>query len=345
MKNILLFADTHVRSYNEFSKPTSSGLTDLLEEQERWFAWVASLLPLYDVELLIHLGDVFNSDKFLRLQELYLVNKWFRRFEEETKFYVLLGNHDVCDGRGKVHGLAVSNVLDSYGTFSSSPELIAIPWGTQPSEINLKGRFLAISHIDLNGAFYDAVRISRGYDFELERKQFVFSGHYHTPQQLGNVVCVGSLGFTSFADVLSELPRGVVLVTLDEKKGIVDVNRIANPETSYYITILEAEEEEAAAEAADPHLELQGKSRGDCYLKVHTSKKLSREKFLELGFKGVRLVLEVKKEAKRGTTVAKNAVVTRSTLGDAYSTYLRSYETELDRELLKQKGLKVLGCR
>lgn len=345
MRNVLLIADTHVRSYNEFSKPTPSGLTDLLEEQDRWFAWVASLIPEYNIELLIHLGDVFHSDKFLRLQELYLVNKWFRRYEEETEFLVQLGNHDVSDGRGKIHGLSASHVLDSYGTFSEKPEIVAIPWGTPYTEIDLKGRPMAISHIELNGAFYDAVRVSRGYDFELERKQFVFAAHYHTPQQLGNVVIVGSLGFTSFSDVFSEIPRGVVLVTLDEKKGVIDVNRLANPETSYYITVLDADDEETTAESVDSHLGAQGKSRGDCYLKVHTSKRLSREKFIELGFKGVRLVIEVEKEVKRGASVEKNVVVTRSTLGEAYSTYLRSYKTELDRDLLEQRGLKVLGCR
>lgn len=141
----------------------------------------------------------------------------------EVPVYILVGNHDLINEKGKEHGL---KYLAPYAHIISEPTevmvdhhpVFMVPYQSTPEAFteamrNFKGG-IVIMHQGVNGAFmgdYIQDKSAIMPDFEGTK---VFSGHYHRHQTVGDVTYIGNPYSLSFGEA-NDGPKGYLVINAD----------------------------------------------------------------------------------------------------------------------------------
>lgn len=169
---------------------------------------------------LVIAGDLNDSKAIIRAEvanRLILLLK-----EAKTLVYILVGNHDLVNEKGKEHGL---NYLKPYATivdhiiafnskfvmmpYYSNMDLLKYHLSKMPKDRNL------IMHQGFQGAVMgDYIVDKTSISTDLVKDFRVFSGHYHKHQTIGTVTYIGNPYTMSFGEA-NDGPKGFLILNDD----------------------------------------------------------------------------------------------------------------------------------
>ena len=162
-----------------------------------------------NIHTIIHLGDFFDSRKSLNVATL---SKGIEICEKISKnnisLYIVRGNHDTYyKNLPTPHSLKQLSYIDNITVVDNKPlqlsDYILVPWAQDLSEI--PDDSIVMGHFEINGFVINA----HGHTHEgstlnisdFNRFKSVYSGHFHTPSQNGNITYIGSAFPQDFNDV------------------------------------------------------------------------------------------------------------------------------------------------
>lgn len=169
-----------------------------------------------NIREVVQLGDVLDNRSgvsFLTSKFLFEFLGWFE--ENNVKLYILAGNHDTFY-KNTLDIVGIKQFEDMYRNIRvvTEPEIVhgnflIVPWMCDENRESILGAIercdpksvaYLFGHFELSDFPVNRSVVAKEGQFEVEFvKKFrtVFSGHYHTPSEKGNIVYVGTpYGFT-----------------------------------------------------------------------------------------------------------------------------------------------------
>ena len=251
----LYFTDKHDHPFNEFSKPTKTGRTTLLDEHYKTYDWIAEQIVVNRPDVVINLGDTVLTIGYVDALTITCVqygDQAVRRACREVgaKYFPMLGNHDIGNDATRTHvlpfidGLVTeAQVVDNmfFFPFYRDWQVVWDQWKDRAAQCTR-----AFIHLDIVGARFNFASVSKDgispSDFPSTCN--VVAGHFHHPQRLAqNFDCIGSCMYRDFRDEIVDQPRGIV-IDYTAGDGRFDTRRIENPHTSLYHTLHVSNDEE-----------------------------------------------------------------------------------------------------
>jgi len=223
INRVFIIADTHFGLRNNS--------IEWLQIQQNYFDnfFIPLLKKHYKPgDILIHLGDVFDSRQSINLRVLDSAMKTFEKISNILPVYMICGNHDIYQQKSnEINSLKVFKWLKNVNTFTkpailkssaNNKELLLMPWqNLREQEKNIittnKTDFL-FCHTDIqNLKFNRKVNINEGNKTELFNDfTGVYTGHIHYSQHYANIRAVGSPYQITRSDIGN--PKGIWLLDL-----------------------------------------------------------------------------------------------------------------------------------
>ena len=162
------------------------------------------------VDVVIHLGDVFDRRKYSNYQSLALAKEMFFEPLRDYKVHMLVGNHDAYfKNSNHINSVSLTcKEYDNITVYEDIPEVIEIeghhiflvPWiapAHRPAALNMISKAKAdivMGHLEINGSeMVPGLYCDHGLDRDMfKRYERVFSGHYHTQQDDGHIRYLGA---------------------------------------------------------------------------------------------------------------------------------------------------------
>ena len=166
-------------------------------------------LEEYNIDTIIHMGDVFDSRKAIDLQTLEWSNRVVFEPLQKYKVYASIGNHDAYyKNTNFVNSPELLLTSHSNWEIYSNPKeikvdglgILLLPWITTENynetlnAIKSSKSKVAMGHLELNG-----FRATRGHMMEdgmdvnvFDKFNCVFSGHFHTRSNDGKIFYLGN---------------------------------------------------------------------------------------------------------------------------------------------------------
>lgn len=237
MSKVLILGDTHFGIKNHDNI--------LATHQVKFFKEV--LIPYIKknhIKTIVQTGDWFDSRRAIRHATLHLIRQEIiPLIDKDQTWYVLVGNHDM-GLKECIHPNSCTEILGVYENFKiidkpttvnlEGVDVDLIPWICQENKKDIKtfiGNSLskyAIGHFELSGFYYYKGLASDG-----ENKGFlsnyiqVWSGHFHTRSENGNIRYVGTPYQLTYGD--ADDPRGFEVFDTETK----EIEFIQNPINLY----------------------------------------------------------------------------------------------------------------
>lgn len=240
--------------YAEFVQSTLEFLSAVVKERK----------PDY----LINLGDVLDGFGHVTVEDLTYTYDWMEYLGQQVisttgeRHWILKGNHDIGDKAGLQSTIHVLSCDQTNRLFKGlvTPEvpevghILVIPYTNNYASVRaelekmkglpVKAIFAHTDWIGIRPSIKSGHISTDGLDAgrfaELFPSVPIFTGHYHTPMEIGNLNVVGSPLYKDFSDVLTDLPRG--FLEWDTETGAIE--RIENPHT-YYCAEVTAEDSQS----------------------------------------------------------------------------------------------------
>lgn len=205
------------------------------------FKWMYDKFNAENVDIIVNCGDLFDSHN-LRSEEISAMSEALS-YSKGIPEYHVLGNHEILDKRRNFYATALlsnyNNITVVDVPLKTDMGLSFLPY-MEPEDVNnclsmIKNDYL-FSHIDIQGS-----RLNQFYtmDTGVETQKlkdlfkFVFNGHIHTYQNLGdNIYNVGATTSYSFSDDSSRMP-GICVFDTDTKV----LQRFGNPYAIRFMTV------------------------------------------------------------------------------------------------------------
>lgn len=188
---ILITADLHI-------KESYRGREVRLEDFDTLLQELGSICQNNSIERIIILGDFFHSlSPFIRKDTLQYGKTFVRNLLPISPVLILTGNHDLFRGRSYL------DVLSEEGVdVISEPAIIEmdgckmgfIPYGYEQLAKEISREVdVTLMHADIKDAVLSTGKVmEEGISSHELLSPFVFNGHIHKPQKVGNIICVGS---------------------------------------------------------------------------------------------------------------------------------------------------------
>lgn len=199
----IIFSDMHF--YNNPSKSyiTSSGKYSWFESQLRTVDKIFEIARERSVDYVIHNGDLFHEKTRVNIGLYNEVWKFFREKRDEG-FHIILntGNHDLL-----TYNESCLKPFSDICDVISVPTMIRqgdynlkfIPYGMEEGELGVSQEQgmtnILFLHADIAGLKYGPMDYESGAPLKyqlLKDWDIVFNGHIHKPQELKNIVVIGS---------------------------------------------------------------------------------------------------------------------------------------------------------
>ncbi len=191
-------ADLHLSLYGQDPVCQESGLPERLHFIIQSMKHMVGWLRTNGINKLFLAGDI-NHNKSIIHTLAFAVFIDFIRENKDITFIIIDGNHDMSSksGRGasSLKGLdKEENVMMIHKT-TLIENILYVPWGpTMIDDIKNGSADYLVSHLGLNEA-----QLSSGISIvsdiglkDLKQYKRAFLGHYHKPQELGNMISIGS---------------------------------------------------------------------------------------------------------------------------------------------------------
>lgn len=189
------------------------------------YALTCALLKAEELRVpLIIAGDLNDTKAIIRAE---VANELIRILKNsKCKIYLLVGNHDLINEKGKEHGL---HYLQDYVEIVDSPKRIYlygqditfIPYQSTPDDFikivkeTCHPGDLLVMHQGIREAFMgDYILDKSAVSTDVVAKFTCFSGHYHRHQTIGTVTYVGNPFTMSFGEA-NDPPKGFLVVYKD----------------------------------------------------------------------------------------------------------------------------------
>jgi len=195
---ILITSDWHI-------KATHLGRECRLEDfyifEKKWLELVDEVKP----DLVVNLGDVFHTlSPYIRKDVLMVGSEIFQETAKRCRVVVLAGNHDMFRGEVAIKFLENVNIRiidQAYEGREGDIRMTFVPYGWESSLDRLHETDLLFLHTDVKGVKLSSGKImEEGIEPFLNVGKFVFNGHIHRPQRVGNIECVGSVMQHDFSE-------------------------------------------------------------------------------------------------------------------------------------------------
>lgn len=204
---ILLFTDIHFDLYRRFSTTRSDGMNTRLYEQVLVMTRLIEEVKKLQPSAVVFLGDMFYGLGATISKKLYTVCfKLFEKLQRESHVYIIVGNHDMYLGDHIIEPFSsleeVSLVSHTASVYLEGNKATLVPWG---GIVPQGPSGLLMGHLDIEGAKTGAGIHLEGtiHPKEVAHYDKVFSGHWHTPQIMGNIEYIGSVMQNNFGDMFN----------------------------------------------------------------------------------------------------------------------------------------------
>lgn len=190
-------ADLHLKMWND-KIIDEDGIPLKLKEILNCFTQICEYCVSNRIENVVIGGDVNDLKNIVHYKSFVLLKQIIERYSK-IHFYVIHGNHDSA-GREDLHSaIQLLDGPENVSTFVTKTileDIIFLPWsGNLVDELmECEPGKILVSHFGLNEA-----QLSSGISIRtnirlnhLKKFDLVLLGHYHKPQELGNVYYVGS---------------------------------------------------------------------------------------------------------------------------------------------------------
>jgi len=250
MSRALAFGDIQVYPYAEWSKPTGTGRTALLDLCEQTFEWLLTIIEVEEIDVVVFLGDLFQRNDIIDTPSFDLACEWMQKIRDAAKDgFALVGNHDIYSKNAQVHSMrwlksAGWKVIDKPAKkriFRDAPIALMIPYGPAESVAKIVSAkslpSLLFGHFDVREApLRPGFPDKRGVDLS-SASTTAFIGHYHHPDvqvgQRGVRVFVGAPFHRNWSDVPTPIPRGATILNFEDGE-LDDFVHIENPHTPLF---------------------------------------------------------------------------------------------------------------
>lgn len=300
---ILFYSDVHFRdtsSYPPFSRIQENGLTGELNNILLGFNFIENQIIENDPDLVINLGDTYHKDNYISIRTLYSSSIGFKKIsnicnKKNIDHLIIAGNHDIYSTLSSGLKLTSISSLEAYGTVITNNEeyvlneykIFIMPYITNLEEayqglVSSSSCDLLATHMDFLGAVNDNNHpVENGLDSHTN--VLTISGHIHLPQEVGNVVYIGSLVQNRFTRDSLEDAGGVLVLDTDTGSKRLIQNNLSR----HFLRIKDLKN----LDNVDP-------SR--CILKVYSNIPEEDNKKLLQGFEYI-YILNINKEEKYAT--------------------------------------------
>jgi DNA repair exonuclease SbcCD nuclease subunit len=212
--NILFYSDIHIKDnsafipYNQINEKT--GLTKNLMNILRGLNFVADKILELKPNLVINLGDTFNTNDAITTRSLVTAYLGFNNINKNCKklnikHYILNGNHEILNENLKLssnillEGFCDKIINENCVITEDNIKIGFIPFYRDEiimsdnitSTINNNIDIICI-HSDFSGSIFETGKKTTSQLNSKWGKQ-IFSGHVHLPQEVGDVTFIGSL--------------------------------------------------------------------------------------------------------------------------------------------------------
>ena len=194
----ICIADIHLSMYSQ--DRIVHGLPERLYYINKVLRSIADYAVNKSITNIVVAGDVFHTKSIIHTLAQSMLLDFIRYYRNNITFYVVNGNHDMSTRTGE--GVSALKCLDNEPNVYMMHEpkqvenILFVPWNpkTMYDDIKKGDTEYLISHFGL-----DEAELSSGISIvadiklrDLKHYKKCILGHYHKPQELGNVIYVGS---------------------------------------------------------------------------------------------------------------------------------------------------------
>jgi len=203
--NVLWIGDPHLK-INRF------------ELAKQFLAWTNSIVALEKPDIIVNLGDTFDTHGVVRSEILTEFMKHVEECLKTSEYVYLLGNHDqwkpsdttyhaIRHLKGKIKGFhVIDSIQDLFG-------MTFVPYQHNPDTFPKITKQICVAHQTFKGADYGDITTLDGVDPETVSADIIISGHIHKKQVLGKVIYAGS----PFAQSVNDINQIKGLILFDTK--------------------------------------------------------------------------------------------------------------------------------
>ena len=188
----IVFSDLHAYKNPSKSYIRDDGMSSWLHSQLNVLDQIFSYAKEHGINIVVHNGDLFHEKSRIP-QSLYNI-VWSYFAEKSNYFEIILnsGNHDLFSLDGGSSLKPFSDICTVISVPTEYKGMQFVPYGFDIPECTSS---ILFTHADISGLKYgpnDRESESKLSPRELADWKFVFNGHIHKPQEIGNIVNVGS---------------------------------------------------------------------------------------------------------------------------------------------------------
>lgn len=200
--HFVAFSDIQFYKNQAKSRIVKSSLGSWFENQVDIIKQVFNWAELRGIDVVIHNGDLFEEKNRIP-QDLYnAVWDIFKFYSKDFNIIFNTGNHDILTFSGKSSLKPFSDivtVVDKPRDFEFGNDLIRIiPYGQVSQNLGVPcgyDKCILFTHEDISGLKYGStnMEVSNQLKYQIFSDwDIVFNGHIHKPQELNNIINIGS---------------------------------------------------------------------------------------------------------------------------------------------------------
>jgi len=176
---------------------------------KKFLSWIGSVIKDVNPDLVVNLGDTFDTHAVIRSEILYE----FKKHVEDcpVPYLYLLGNHDMFKPNDSTYHALQSFNMDAFQVIDKPTDIgniTFVPYIHDFENFPKETKPICIAHQTFVGADYGYYRPDVGVDADKISAEIIISGHVHKRQNFGKVYYPGT-------------PYAMDLSDINQEKGIM----------------------------------------------------------------------------------------------------------------------------
>lgn len=183
----------------------------------QFLVWVNEMVELHKPDLVVNLGDTFDTHSVVRSELLSKFRKHAKVVSSMVPYFYVLGNHDMYKPNDSTyHALETLKDLPNFKVIDKICPLDKIgitfvPYVPNHTDFPLITNPICVAHQTFVGADYGYYRPDVGVDADKMSAEIIISGHIHKRQSFGKVIYPG----TPFAQGIDDINQSKGLMMFD----------------------------------------------------------------------------------------------------------------------------------